>query len=186
MTASWKGVAFDTATRQRIRGSVTVEASGDIEIRLPHRLESPNKTLWAHWRVKAKAKSEWMARLRLAVADSAGLTSLATFGDTPLAALGVAPVREKRRVHVTRIVPSARNFIRDDDNLVFAGKPLLDCIRQIGFLRDDSSAWTDLQRPTQQVDPEGRDWTVVRIEIPDEVQFPMLADIIETARKARR
>lgn len=182
----WRDEAIDPLTRRRLRGSVTVESSGDIEIRLPHRLESPNKTLWAHWRVKARVKKAWEARVRLAIADSAGLMSVATFGDHPLAALGVAPVRERRRVFIERHVPSARHFIRDTDNLVFAGKPLLDCLRQLGFLRDDSSEWTDLQRPRQLVDPEGRDWTVVRVEIPEDVQFPMLAEAIALAQKARR
>jgi hypothetical protein len=61
-------------------------------------------------------------------------------------------------------VPSARNFIRDDDNLRFAVKPLLDALKRQGYIKNDSRKWLEHPTPTQSVSPDGKDWTIVTIE----------------------
>lgn len=170
MTA--RDLAVDPITRQRIRGALTLERDGTIEIRLPHRLESPNKTLHAHWRVRTRDKAEWKARLLTVIADAGGVTSVAAF-ERPIEALGLPPVNERRIVRIDRQVPSSRNFIRDDDNLVFSAKPLLDRIRALGFVRDDSREWITLT-VTQRVSDDRRDWTVIRIEPAPGVSIPFL------------
>jgi hypothetical protein len=70
----------------------------------------------------------------------------------------------KMRVEVERHVPSARNFIRDDDNLRFSVKPLLDALKRQGYIKNDSRKWLEQPTPTQHVSADGKDWTVVRIE----------------------
>jgi len=160
--SSWRDVPIDRDTRQRLRGSVVLADTGAITIRLPYRLESPNKLLHAHWRVRTRDKQAWRRRLERAIADASGHTTCAGFVQ-PVMALGLPPVQDKRRVQVERLVPSRRNFIKDDDNLVYAQKPLLDQIRGCGFLRDDARQWTELLPPVQRVSDDGRDWTVITI-----------------------
>lgn len=176
MTPARLDVAIDEH-RRIIRGSLVVESSGDIEIRLPHRLESPNRLLHAHWRTRTKDKQAWRARLLLVMADATGYSSVAGFEhpwEAMTGAYGLEPVRDRRRVHVDRQVPSSRNFVRDRENLVYSVKSLLDQVKYLGFVRDDSMKWIDLD-VTQRVSDDGRDWTVIRIEVPagEPRQFPV-------------
>lgn len=140
-----------------------------LELRIPRRLESPNTWNGRHWRVKHRISQEW----EKGVGD-AFLDRLAATGPKPgfLDALAahVGPKKwlgfdaGKMRVEVERHVPSARNFIRDDDNLRFAVKPLLDALKRKGYIKNDSRKWLDHPTPTQHVSADGKDWTVIRIE----------------------
>lgn len=175
---AWRSsVAVDDDTRTIIKGSVTREADGAIVIRLPHRLESPNKMLHAHWRERTRDKQTWATRLRMAISNATNRASVAEFEkpyDALVQQLGFAPVTGHRWVTFERLVPSSRNFIRDRDNLVYSAKPLLDQVRKAGFLRDDSSKHITLE-VTQRVSDDGRDWTVIRIEIPAGEALPLSA-----------
>jgi hypothetical protein len=71
---------------------------------------------------------------------------------------------ERRRVVLTRLVPHARNFLKDDDNLAFCGKSLLDAMKRVGMLSDDKREWLELTRPTQAVSPAGTYTTVIEIQ----------------------
>lgn len=184
MKARWD-VSVDSETRRIIRGSLVVEADGSIEIRLPHRLESPNKLLHAHWRARTAEKKAWHARLRAVIADAAGLTSLATHHERELEALGLARATSHRRVVVERQVPSIRNFIKDRENLVYSVKHLLDQVRGFGFVRDDSMKWIDLD-VCQRVSDDGRDWTVIRIEMTAEGQMPLMVEAVADKVRQRR
>lgn len=164
MTTSWRDVQVDPETRKLIRGSLIAYDDGGIEIRLPHRLESPNKLLHAHWRERTKDKHQWQARLITVISDAAGVSGVAAL-DRPAAALGLPLVRDRRRLTFERLVPSSRNFIRDRENLVYSVKALCDQVCRMGFIRDDSMKWIDLD-VTQRVSEDGRDWTVIRIDIP--------------------
>lgn len=176
--AKWSDVQIDPLTRRRVRGSVDVYEDGCIEIRLPHRLESPNKMLHANWRQRTSDKQAWHARLLSAIADSVSesVPALASRDGGPyealIAAFGLMPVRDRRKVTIERQVPSSRNFIRDRENLVYSCKHLMDQIRRAGFVRDDSMKWIDLD-VTQRVSDDKRDWTVIRIELPPGV--PMVS-----------
>lgn len=82
-----------------------------------------------------------------------------------LQAMGVGQTcEEKRAVQVTRLVPSARNFIRDDDNLRFAVKPMFDALKRLKLIRDDSRTWLTHETPTQEVSTDGQYWTRITIE----------------------
>lgn len=158
----WRAVAIDPVTRKARLGSCVVQADGTVVLRLPLRLASPNETLHAHFRVRTEIKKAWRAQLEAAVATATGRLSVAD-AEPLVRALGLEPCAGRRRVEVTRLVPSVRNLIKDDDNLVYAQKPLLDQIRRAGFLRDDARAWTELAPPVQAVSEDGLDWTVVVI-----------------------
>lgn len=132
-----------------------------LTLRIPRRLESPNSWQGRHWRVKHRLSQEWEKEI-WATAPSVGerLTR---------AAFKVrGPVRS--RVVVERQVPSARNFIRDDDNLRFSVKPLLDALKRQGYIKNDSRQWLEHPTPTQAVSTDGKDWTVVTIDRVDTEQ----------------
>ena len=83
----------------------------------------------------------------------------------PLKSIGQCLYGDRKvRVTVERHVPSARNFIRDDDNLRFAVKPLLDALKRDGYIKNDSRKWIEHDTPTQHVSADGKAWTIVRLE----------------------
>lgn len=120
-----------------------------LVLRIPRRLDSPNTWHGAHWRVKHTISQAWEHEIWLAAAQQ---------GKRAPKAPG------RMRVTVTRYVKSARNLIRDDDNLAFAVKPLNDALKRLGYLRDDSRTWLEQPTPTQHVSDDGTDYTVIIIE----------------------
>lgn len=137
-----------------------------LELRIPRRLESPNTWNGRHWRVKHRISQEWEHEI-----GGAYYQQIAKAPNDFMVALGcvMGPrkwegiVVGRQRVEIERHVPSMRNFIRDDDNLRFAVKPLLDALKRQGYIRNDSRKWLDHPTPTQHVSADGKDWTVVRI-----------------------
>lgn len=120
-----------------------------IELRMPCRLASPNTWNGRHWRVKHRISQDWEQWV-LVTARSAYAWPWRSDD-------------QRLRVEVERHVPSLRNFIRDDDNLRFAVKPLLDALKRLGYIKNDSRTWLDHPTPTQHVSVDGKDWTIVRI-----------------------
>ena len=122
-----------------------------LEFRIPRRLESPNTWNGRHWRVKHRISQAWELEV--------WRSFHAAFAKLPL------PTGDRKmRVEVERHVPSARNFIRDDDNLRFAVKPLLDALKRQGYIKNDSRKWLEHPTPTQHLSEDGKDYTVIRIE----------------------
>lgn len=120
-------------------------------LRIARELKSPNKFQGHHWRVKHRETQDWEFMIRVAVL---GIDRRFSFGPR------LVPFR--RRVTVTRIVPSRQHFIRDDDNLRFSTKAVNDSLKRLGLVYDDSRAWMEQPMPTQVV---GTDFeTVIRIE----------------------
>src|SRR5687768_11984360 len=53
---------------------------------LPKKLESPNKTIWRHWRVLKRERDQWEALIRTVVVDLLGCASwgaVVTLGRQP-------------------------------------------------------------------------------------------------------
>lgn len=142
-----------------------------LVLRIPRRLESPNTWNWRHWRVKHRLSQQWESAISTALLDSFTSQGVQVGLQTALLAFGgprvLGDVQQRNRVTVERWVPSARNFIRDDDNLRFAVKPLLDALTRQGYIRNDSRKWLEHPTPTQHVSRDGKDWTVVTIEPAD-------------------
>ena len=136
-----------------------------LELRIQRRLDSPNTWNGRHWRVKHRLSQEWELEIAIAVArlmNARTMTAvLACFG----AFRSTDQVTTKRRVEVSRHVPSTRHFIRDDDNLRFCVKPLNDALKRLGYIRDDSRKWLEHPTPTQHVSSDGKDWTIITIRI---------------------
>ena len=123
------------------------EAHGPgMTLRLPRALVSPNQWNGRHWRVKHRLSQEWEWEL---IAARRGPRQ---------------PASVRMRVTITRAVPNGRHVIRDDDNLRFCVKPLLDALTRQGFIRDDSRQWIDLPTPVQVIAPDGGAWTQIELE----------------------
>jgi hypothetical protein len=123
-----------------------------VTLRIPRELRSPNAWLWGHWRIKQRERQTWEQEIALALLPKRGQPSVVTM----LQAMNAIPATkrvcdEKRRVSVTRIVPSRRNFIKDEDNLRFSVKPVNDALKRLGLIKDDNAKWLEQPMPTQEV-----------------------------------
>lgn len=164
-------VALDAFGHVR-RGSVTVgEAGAVILIRLPFRTFSPSAgsgSKWGgHWSGKAAEVKAWRGRLEAAVNDSTSLANRAAW----LAGAQFFPWLASRvdwpapaglaLVTCRRVVTSAAHLIKDDDNLRFAFKGLIDAVVSAGFLRGDSTR--EIRRRCRQtIGPV--EWTEIEID----------------------
>lgn len=154
--------AFSRDPRTGVVRRGTVQCDGAaLTLRLPKRLESPNKWLWVHHQIKGRAKKAWATLIAVTTCDAIARPTRAAF-ETPAAAFGWASPDQRVRVTVRRLVARRSHFITDDDNLAFAGKGLIDCVVQAGFLRDDSRDAIALQ-VEQVVSPDGLPWTEIEI-----------------------
>lgn len=124
-------------------------STGGIDIVVPRQLVTPNVWNGRHWRVKHNMTVAWQQAITVALRTS-------RYNQ---------PVEQRRvRVTVYRGVPSLRNFIKDDDNLRFAVKPLLDALKRLGLIFDDRREWTEHGTPLQHKTGDGRYWTRITIE----------------------
>lgn len=131
-----------------------------MTLKIPRRLDSPNRWQGRHWRVKHRLTTEWQNAVWIQAAIVSGPPTLQ---DVVSRHLGGTDI-QKVRVTVERQVPTRRNFIRDDDNLRFSVKPLLDALKRQGYIKNDSRKWLEHPTPTQSVSPDGKDYTIVTIE----------------------
>jgi hypothetical protein len=161
--------------REIAPGTVRQLGDGDWEIRIERELLSANKTIWGHWRIKQRERDDWEEALVHAAADYAGVTtraglelvkrSLSLFvPERPRDAKGkLAPPAQRSRVELLRLVPTKRRLILDDVNLRFAGKHLVDGMKNIGMIAADSRKWLEEPEPTQDLSADGKFWTVIRL-----------------------
>lgn len=135
-----------------------------LVLHLRRELKSPNTWNGRHWRFKHRESQEWEQFVWVALAKMARAKDVIGV----LTVMNALPPRrvcaEKRRVTITRQVPSSRNFIRDDDNLRFAVKPLNDALKRLGLIHDDNRKWLEQPMPVQEVSPTKGWATVVQIE----------------------
>ncbi len=154
-----------TAATFRVQELAAVSPEGRIEFRIQRVLKSPNVTLGAHWRVKYRERQQWQAHLLNALVLSLGTVHAQRLLRPAVALPGcTGGCRDRRRVEVTRFAPSRRHFVRDDDNLRFAVKPVLDALKQLGLIRDDHRKWLDLALPTQDLSNDKTWWTWIAID----------------------
>jgi Holliday junction resolvase RusA-like endonuclease len=122
-----------------------------LTLRIQRELVSPNQWNGRHWRVKHRISQEWEQEL--------GWMALQWLREQREIA-----ATSRMRLTVTREVPSGRNYIRDDDNLRFCVKPLLDAVKRLGLIKNDSRKWLELPVPEQRVSLDGQHWTQIKIE----------------------
>ena len=131
-----------------------------MRLKIPRRLESPNTWNGRHWRVKHRLSKEWAQAVWTQAAMCRGKLTVPALVHRHLA----GQAKRKVRVTVERHVPSRRHFIKDDDNLRFCVKPLMDALKRQGYIYDDAREWLEHPPPTQHVSTDGQDWTMVTIE----------------------
>lgn len=145
----------------------------NITLRVQRELVSPNKWQGRHWTIKHRLSQDWekalgggLCDLYVAAGERLNLVAAVTAMSGPTWATGYEAGR--MNVSITREVPSGRNFIRDDDNLRFSVKPLLDTLKRLGYIRNDSRQWIELPTPEQRISPDGKYWTEIAITPVDE------------------
>jgi hypothetical protein len=96
-----------------------------------------------HWRVKHQARQQWAADILNAIVEAVGVAEAQRLLGPKAPLVGcVGGCTVRRRVVVTRWIPSKRNAIRDTfDNLRSATKELRDALKGLGLIRDDSDRW---------------------------------------------
>lgn len=137
---------------------------GHWEIRIKRELRSPNRNGFA-W-MRRREREEWGRALIAAVATYAGVSSTSgvELVKRSLSLFVASGVQERRRVVITRLAPSTRRFLLDDDNLAYAGKQLVDELKVAGMLYEDRRDYCERPLPTQAVSPDGEFWTVIEIQ----------------------
>lgn len=145
-------------------GSVRQVGDGHWEIRIQRELRSPNRNGFA-W-MRRREREEWRRALLAAVAAYALVTTNAGLQVVKRSvSLFVEPgVKERRRVVITRLAPSTRRFLLDDDNLAYAAKQLVDELKVAGMLYEDRRAYCERPLPTQAVSGDGAFWTLIEIQ----------------------
>lgn len=144
--------------------------SAVLELVLPKKLESPNKTRGHHWRIRARETKWWETLVRVAGAQIPDLKDWSVIVRTETRMergkwrIVEERRKERRRVTVIRQVKNRQHFILDDDNLQFSAKPLNDALRRLGLVYDDRRTWMVQPMPLQEVSPDGVARTIVRIE----------------------
>ncbi len=119
-----------------------------LDIIVPRALLSPNAWQGRHWRFKSRDTRDWETWI---------------WATMPAKVRTGPPASERRKLTVTRLVPSARQFIRDDDNLAFALKPLADALKRLHLIVDDSRVWLDAT-VTQERSADGKAYTRLVLE----------------------
>lgn len=136
----------------------------ELSLWLPYNAKTPNETLVGqHWNKKHKLTKAWERAIEIAIGEHIGATTLSGF-ESAAAALGLSPIRSRMRVSITRLVPHRKHFVKDDDNLDFIRKPILDALKRSGLIKDDKREYLDAPRPGQALSGDGLHWTVIRIE----------------------
>lgn len=164
--------------RVAISGSLTVtpgELGPALEFRIARRLDSPNTFRRSHMTLH-KLMSWWRQAFEQAIALHRGHLSMAAHGlewpedrldplrpfrRVKLEKIRIVPRELRRRVQLVRQVPSARNFLRDDDDLAYTAKPVHDALTNAGIIADDGRAYIDTAPPRQVVGLG--DWTIVTV-----------------------
>ena len=144
-----------------------VSPSGRVEFRIQRELKNYNSgNRNPHWSQKHRGRRLWMASLTNAMAGSLGYARARDLLVPESGLFGARGERcqERRRLEITRLVPSRRHFVRDTfENLPWTAKELRDALKYTGLIYDDSDKWTDTVI-TQDVSPDGTFWTWIAIE----------------------
>jgi hypothetical protein len=144
-----------------------IAPSGRIEFRIQRELKNYNSANRnPHWSKKHKTLKIWQTALSNALVSSLGYERARDILVPESGLFGARGSRctERRRVEITRLVPSRRHFVRDTfENLPWTAKELRDALKHTGLIHDDSAKWTETAI-TQDVSNDGTFWTWIAIE----------------------
>jgi hypothetical protein len=122
---------------------------------IAEKLTSPNKWLSSGFRQHGN-RTKWERLLKAAILRALGVASWQWLDE-----LGRLPATSvKMTLQIVRLVPSSREFIRDDDNLAFSRKQVSDAMKHVGLLKEDRREWLEALTIHQDVTPNGKALTV--------------------------
>lgn len=127
-----------------------------LRIGLP--LMSGNHLAGAHWSTRDKDRVAWDVAIQNALILAADVRTYPQY-----LALRAKARRIRMRLVITREVPSRRNFIKDDDDLMWSGKRLRDALKANKLFVDDSRKWLSYGLPEQVISADGQYWTDIVI-----------------------
>lgn len=116
-----------------------------IEVFVPKLVKSMNKFKGRHWSYYARIKKGWLSALALM--------------------LGRGDHRNAfQHVKITAYWDSTRNFL-DDDNFRGGCKPVVDCLKNLGWIKDDSLKWVRVEYVQKIKGDDGTTETGTRIQV---------------------
>lgn len=122
---------------------------------IAEKLTSPNKWMSSGFRQHGN-RTKWERLLKAAILRALGVASWQWLEE-----LGRKPATHvKMTLQIVRLVPSSREFIRDDDNLAFSRKQVSDAMKHVGLLKEDRREWLETLTIHQDVAPNGKPMTV--------------------------
>jgi hypothetical protein len=135
---------------------------GGWHLRIGLPLMSGNHQQGAHWATRDKDRVAWDVAVQNALIVAADVRTWAQYQR-----LRAAAPRLRMLLVLTREVPSLRNFIRDDDDLMWSAKRLRDALKANHLFVDDSRKWLVYDLPLQKVSADGQYWTdIVIVPLP--------------------
>lgn len=142
--------------------------SSPLVLVLPWRLELPNRDRGFHWSKKHNLTKAWEERIATIGGGRLAPWTLVTETRAVKTNRGFVLKerrrKERRRITITRVVGHRKFQSKDADNLRFSVKPILDSLKRLGLIYDDSRDWIDHPEPTEEVSTDGTDYTVIAID----------------------
>lgn len=122
---------------------------------IAEKLTSPNKWMSSGFKQHSN-RTKWARLLQAAILRALGVASWSFLQE-----LGRLPATHvKMTLQIVRLVPSSREFIKDDDNLAFSRKQCTDAMKHLGLLKEDRREWVEALTIHQDVSPNGKALTV--------------------------
>lgn len=165
-----RNARVDSVAELRVCELAAVGLDGRIEFKIQRLLKNYNsRNRHAHWSTKDKGRKVWQASMCNALVYAVGMARAQRLlaPSSGLFGARAEPVTERRRLEITRLVPSRRQFVKDTfENLPWTAKELRDAIKNCGLVRDDSAKWTETVI-TQELSLDGTAWTWIAISRAD-------------------
>lgn len=155
-----------TKVRRSVKGANAAvsgeRVAGGWHLRIGLPLMSGNHQAGAHWATRDKDRVAWDVAIQNALIVAANVRTWAAYQR-----LRAKPRKVRMTLAITREVPSRRNFIRDDDDLLWSQKRLVDALKANRLFVDDSRKWLSYGLPLQVVSKDGLYWTDI-VVVPSE------------------
>jgi hypothetical protein len=120
-----------------------------MTIDVPRELESANRRDKLHWGGRHRLAKAWEHDIRYEL--------LRMLQRAPFPAAATT----RRAVQITRVSPTGREL--DHDNCVTGGKPVLDALKRLGLIKNDSKKWLELRPARQATSTDGHHHTIIEI-----------------------
>jgi hypothetical protein len=116
-----------------------------VEVFVPKLVKSLNRFKGRHWSYYNRIKRSWLSALTLILGRGEHHNVF-------------------QNVKITAYHESTRNFL-DDDNFRGGCKPVIDCLKDLGWVKDDSLKWVKVKYEQKTRGEEGTHETGTRIQV---------------------